>query len=197
MLFKGQLRIFLLLAAFKPLFSEHNSGGSRCGFLWVFPAWAYLKSKICGLRFFFSPSNLMILLQTFFCPVPLLLEFQLNIRSLDMTSHMALKLCSYFFFTPYFSLNGYYWSTLKFADTSSIEPKLLVESSGEFFISDTVFFGSRISIWLFLKFPFLHSNSYLLSHYVSMSVYLSFFLFVLGHIAYMSCDFLLYAGYCR
>ena len=55
MLFKGQLRIFFLLAVFKPLFSEPNSGGSRCGFLWVCPAWAYLKSKICVLRFFFFP----------------------------------------------------------------------------------------------------------------------------------------------
>lgn len=65
-----------------------------------------------------------------------------------------------------------------------------VESSDELFISDTVFFGPRISIWLFLKFPLLHSNSYLLSHYVSMSLYLmSFFLFAIGHTAYMSCDF--------
>lgn len=70
-----------------------------------------------------------------------------------------------------------------------------MESSGEFFISDTIFFGSRISIWLFLKFPFLHSNSYLLTHYVSMSVYLmSFFLFAISHIAYI---FFLHAGYRR
>ena len=65
------------------------------------PGLTWNLKSVCW-DFFFSPSNLMILLQTFFCPVPLLLEFQLNIRSLDMTSHMALKLCSYFFFHSVF-----------------------------------------------------------------------------------------------
>lgn len=116
------------------------------------------NSKICVLRFFFfsikfddTSSNI------FSAPISLLLEFQLNVRLLDIVSHMALRLCSFifnYFFTLYFRLNGYYWSTLKVTDISSIEPKLLWNHLVNFSFQMLYFWVLEFQFGCFLNFHF-------------------------------------------
>ena len=116
------------------------------------------NSKICVLRFFFfsikfddTSSNI------FSAPISLLLEVQLNVRLLDIVSHMALRLCSFifnYFFTLYFRLNGYYWSTLKFTDISSIEPKLLWNHLVNFSFQMLYFWVLEFQFGCFLNFHF-------------------------------------------
>lgn len=184
-------------------FQQSNSSEPRCGFLWVYPAWVTWTSKICMLRFF--ASNLRKFPQVFFWPnlspsrTPI--TQTLDYLILSLTWHWG----SVHFFSIFFLLCASAWMvsldlllTFTFIDTFFYSAQTAVESSSEFFISDTVFFSCRISVWLFLKFPLLYWNSHLLAHYVSMGVYLmTFFSLLLVTLFTCLVMFLLYAGHCR
>lgn len=181
-------------------FQQSNSGEPRCGFLWVYPAWVTWNSNICMLRFF--SSNLRKFPQMFFWPnlspsrTPI--TQTLDYLILSLTWHWGSgHFFSIFFFYSVLQLE-WFLLTFTFINIFFCSAQTAVESSSEFFIWDTVFFSCRISVWLFLKFPFLYWSSPLLAHYVSMGLYLVTF-FSLFLVTLFTClvMFLLYAGHCR
>ena len=114
------------------------------------------NSKICVLRFFFH-QIWWYFFKNFFCPnlSPSRIPIKCQITWYYL-SHGTEALFIFFqnFFTLYFSLNGYYWSTLKFTDISSIEPKLLWNHLVNFSFQILYFLVLEFQFGCFLNFHF-------------------------------------------
>ena len=112
------------------------------------------------------------------CPLFLQIYFSALFSSLFLKFHLCIcwigdvaieALC---FFSLFFRLGNFYWSVFKFIDSSFLLLQFSVKPSSENFISDFVFFSSRISLcvcvclWFFVLFVFpLIRLLHLFTHY--------------------------------